>query len=168
MFKSKDKTPIQESFETKRRRIMSELGTKLTELRGSQKNYDTAVANLRDWNDRLDVIMSKARAKPTKTVLFLAEQAKINKDLAQESHDREKYIYERTIEVRKEATEALAQLDRITLSSATQSRARTNREIRLNGNNDSAVNPAIDTDMQRELDHAEYYIQALTDLTLEK
>lgn len=146
---------------------MSSLGAKIMELKGSQESYDEAIANLNDWNDRVDAINSKVKANPSKTLLFLAEQAKINQELAQETHDVEKHRYERTIEVRKEAQAALAQLDRITLSSATQTQANLNRQIRLTGSSPSEVTP-VNNEMQRELDHAEYYIQALTELTLEK
>lgn len=146
---------------------MAELTSKLYDLKGSQQSYDEAVAALRDWTDRLNVITAKMSTKPTKTVLFLAEQAKINKELAQETHDREKQVYERTIEIRKQATEALSQLDRITLSSATQQQAKTNRNNRLNGVPVTKVS-SLDQETQRDLDHAEYYIQALTELTLEK
>lgn len=167
MVGSKVKKSKYESFDQKRRRIMSELGTKITELNGSQKQYDEAVANLGDWTDRFEVIDGKTRVNPSQNLLFLREQAKINKQLAQEAHDREKHLYERTIEVRKQATEALAQLDRITLSSATQQKAKTNRNIRLNGSTVTSVE-SLDKETQRDLDHAEYYIQALTELTLEK
>ena len=146
---------------------MAELASKLYDLKGSQQSYDEAVAALRDWSDRLNVITAKMSTKPTKTVLFLAEQAKINKELAQETHDREKQVYEQTIEIRKQATEALSQLDRITLSSATQQQAKTNRNNRLNGVPMTTVS-SLDQETQRDLDHAEYYIQALTELTLEK
>lgn len=146
---------------------MSALGSKLIELKSSQESYDAATENLNDWNDRLEVITSKSKANPSTTLSFLAEQARINKDLAQETHDREKHLYERTIQVRKEAQAALAQLDRITLSSATHIQAKANRQIRLTNPVTSDVMP-VTTEMQRELDHAEYYIQALTELTLEK
>lgn len=166
MFGAKKKDPY-ESFEQKRRRIMSELGEKITSLGTSQKAYEEAEEKLHDWNDRLNVISSKSQSKNPETLAFLVEQAKINRDLAQETYTQEKKRYDLTIEVRKEAVEALSQLDRITLSTATQQAASVNREKRLQRNAIEDVTP-VSSQMQRELDHAEYYIQALTELTLEK
>lgn len=156
-----------ESFPEKRQRIMLELTEKLDSLQGSETEYRQSGENLEAWNDRIDVLESTIHSTLTPNLAFLKEQAIINRDLAQEAYDREKARYEKTVKIRTQAQESLAQLDRISLLAATQQKAQVNRTVQLHGEGLPEISP-LRSEMQRELDHAEYYIQALTELTLEK
>lgn len=156
-----------ESFPEKRQRIMQELTEKLSSLQDSETEYKKSSETLNAWNDRIDVLESPIHSTLTPNLAFLKEQAIINRDLVQEAYAREKARYEKTMEIRKQAQEALSQLDRISLSAATQQKAQVNRAVQLHGEAEQELSP-LRAEMQRELDQAEYYIQALTELTLER
>lgn len=159
--------PRVETLQEKRKRIMSEISTKLEKLDNSKEKYDTAKVNLKDWQERVAVIESRVKGQRSSNLLFLQEQAHINLQLAQEEYDRQDKVFSLTKDIRKEAMLAMQSLDRISLSVATQQAARQNRNINNQAARALPVS-SVHTETQRELQHAEYYLNALTELTMEK
>lgn len=148
---------------------MAEIFEKLSLCKESLTLLNQARTERNDWANRLKLVEIKLENNPSSEALqFLRGQAILNHDLAQEIYaDREQH-YAKLSEIAEGAEEALGSLERIALAEATRE-ARQNRSAhkisRSSGN--EAVEGMSETSI-RELNQAENYVKALTELNMEE
>lgn len=118
------------------------------------------------WSKRLKLSELKLRSSPeSKTLQFLQAQALLNHGIAQEDYTAKYAHHQKMIALTEGATDALESLERIALAEATREALQNHRNSQLAiGDNDSG---GLQDESIRELNRAEHYVNALTELTLE-
>lgn len=164
MFSKKNKT---ESVSEKRNRIMAEI-YKQMQLRAKSTGELLKSKNQKDdWSKRLKIVEIRLMKTPnSETLQFLRGQALLNYEIAKEECEEKQTRHQKMVELTDGATEALESLERIALAEAT-------REVLQNHRNSKLSNSTTYTDddtlaaSKRELNQAEHYVKALTELSLE-
>jgi hypothetical protein len=164
MFSKKNKP---ESVNEKRNKIMAEIYQQMLLRKESAGDLLRAKAQRDDWAKRLKIVEIRLKSSPgSETLNFLRAQALLNHEIAKEEHESKKARHQKMVELTDGATEALESLERIALAEATREVLQNHRNSQLSGSSSSMPDDML-AGSKRELDQAEHYVKALTELSLE-
>lgn len=164
---SKKNIPEQESVAERRNRIMAQIFEQMLRRKESLEALSESKEQRDDWSKRLKLVEIKMERSPnSKTLQFLHAQALLNHQIAEETFQDKYNHHQKMIELTDGATEALESLERIALAEATREALQNHRNAKLiSGEVGSAA--GIPESSIRELNRAEQYVKALTEITLE-
>lgn len=166
MFSKKKNAVKTESVSDRRNRIMAQVFEQMVLRKESADELDNALQLREDWSKRLKLSELRLRSKPgSKTLQFLQAQALLNHGIAKEDYEAKYARHQKMVTLSESASEALESLERIALAEATREALKNHRSSQLSIEDTSTE--GIQDDSIRELNRAEYYVNALTELTLE-
>lgn len=164
MFSKKNKT---ESVSEKRNRVMAEIYNQMLLRKESAAALLKAEVQKDDWFKRLKLVEIRLRTSPqSETLQFLRSQALLNHEIAKEEYESKRTRHQKMVELTDGATEALESLERIALAEATREALQNHRNTKLSGDSNSVPEDILIAS-KREIDRAEHYAKALTELSLE-
>lgn len=166
MFPKKKKAIKTESVSDRRNRIMAQVFEQMALRKESAEELEQALHLREAWSKRLKLSELKLKSSPdSKTFQFLQAQALLNHEIAKEDYETKYERHQKMVSLSESASEALESLERIALAEATREALKNHRSSQLSIADTSAE--GIQDDSIRELNRAEHYVNALTELTLE-
>lgn len=164
MFSKKNKT---ESVSEKRNRIMAEIYNQMLLRKESAAALLKAEVQRDDWFKRLKLVEIRLRTSPeSETLQFLRSQALLNHEIAKEEYKSKITRHQKMVELTDDATDALESLERIALAEATREALQNHRNTKLSSDIVYGTDDVL-ASSKREIDRAEHYAKALTELSLE-